>query len=808
MKKVNLNFLFPLLALVLLIFALSRPLFKMPPLGKLLDPFIGAVQNGEDRKLNRSRMIIDDEGLKDSVSVFFDERKVPHIYAKNETDIYFAQGYVTASLRLWEMDFLSYISAGRLCEIFSDEYLEFDRYQRRLGTLSAAKASLAMIEKDPESGAALTAYSRGVNAYISQLNYKQYPLEYKILDYTPEPWSNLKTVLIMKYMGATLSGYNDDFNMTNMMLALGEENFNKLFPDFHSSISPVVSDSGANADPSLAYLKKPDYLDYSFLSSGTVASASAYNPRLGSNSWVVSGKKTKSGYPILCNDPHLDLSLPSIWMEMQLTCPGMNVYGVSIPGTPAIIIGFNENIAWGLTNGQDDVFDWYKLKVTDDYSKYEFDGEWRSFDSTIEKITIRNSKPFYDTIHHTVHGPLVNTRRFAHKPEHIDQALRWELNKPSNEFITFIQLNKAKNHHEYREAIKHYACPVQNFTFACKDNTIAVNHQGNLAVKWPGQGKFILDGTVSSHLYTRYIPDDSLPQVLNPACNYLVSANQHPTFAGYPYYYNGHYSETRANRIAQILNKENDFDIPRMKSMQLDNVNFFAVEALPVLMESMATAKLSEEEKKALGLAGNWKGNYDYGDQHAKLFELWWDNIREYTWDELKAFSFYSKPPEDYILLQLIRNDPANSYFDKQGTTIKETANDIIREAFTAATAQFNKSGKEGNTKWSDFNKVTVMHLMNVKAFSKVDMPSAGYPDAINATSAGWGPSWRMIVELGDRPKAFGIYAGGQSGNTGSSYYDNFINDWNKGVYYPLNFFISETEARGQATASWIFKQK
>src|SRR5205807_1319094 len=188
--------------------------------------------------------------------------------------------------------------------------------------------------------------------------------------------------------------------------------------------------------------------------SNSVISGSSYNPRLGSNSWAVSGKKTKSGFPILANDPHLNLSLPNIWIEMQLSAPGMNVYGVSIPGTPAIVIGFNENIAWGITNGSDDVKDWYKLKITNDYKKYEFDGKWLDLGYRIEEIKRRGQPSFYDTVYSTVHGPIVNNKSFpGTDPDMMDMALRWELHQPSNEFVTFIKLDKAQNYNDYKEAI-------------------------------------------------------------------------------------------------------------------------------------------------------------------------------------------------------------------------------------------------------------------------------------------------------------------------------------------------------------------
>ncbi|MFD2787217.1 penicillin acylase family protein [Hymenobacter rubripertinctus] len=809
MKFINSYFLFPLLALVLVVFALSNQMFGAFPLGKLMQPFVGAVQNSNNERLNATRFTISGQDLSDSVTIFFDERKVPHIYAKNTQDLYYAQGYVTAYLRLWQMDFLSYVAAGRLSEVFDKEdFLEIDRNQKRLGIEEAAKKSLTMMEKDPETNQVLTAYTRGVNAYIGELNYKTMPFEYKMLDYSPEPWTKLKSALILKNMANALSGYGEDLFMSKIFLALGKEKFGQLYPEFHSHMSPMMSATAVGPPQNAWPAHNPGYLTYSFLSANSLVAKSAYNPKLGSNSWAVSGKKTKSGFPILASDPHLGLSLPAIWVEMQLSAPGMNVYGVSLPGTPAVIIGFNEKIAWGITNGADDVKDWYRLKISDDYKKYELDGQWIDLKFRVEQIKRRGHAPFLDTVYSTVHGPVVNDKKFnGSNADLVNCALKWELHQPSNEFLAFIKLNKAGNYPEFENAIRNYRCPVQNFTFIAKDNTIAVDHQGSVAVKWYGQGKFILDGTQRKHIYTKYIKDDSLPKVHNPVSNYVLSANQHPTSPSFPYYYNGYFSETRANRIHQLLQQGNSFDIADMEAMQLDNVNFFAELVMPLLLQHTDQARLTANQRQLLAGISTWKGAYDVGDQQALLYELWWKQVRDYTWDELAQYSFFMRPPEDYVLLDLIKQEPNSQYFDKIGTSKKESAIDIITQAFVVATREYTKYRKEGIKSWADFNKVNVMHMTNIPAFSKMDLASAGNPEALNAISAEWGPSWRMVVELGDRPKAYGIYPGGQSGNIGSPNYDNFVGDWQKGKYYPLHLFLNQQEAEQNTNSTWTLKK-
>ncbi|NSL91002.1 penicillin acylase family protein [Chitinophaga sp. Mgbs1] len=804
MGRINPESVFPLLALIIITMALSGSLADMPPLGKFLDPFTGVVRN---ERTGTPSLQMPGGQLKEPVTVFFDERQVPHIYARHTQDLYFAQGFVTASLRLWQMDFLSYTAAGRLAEILGQNFTDYDRSQRRQGMLEAARSSLELMQQDPETIGIIRAYTRGVNAYIRQLHYWQLPVEYKMLNYEPEPWSDLKTVLVMKYFANTLSGYEEDFDMTSLMLALGEEKFNKYFPGFATDLSPVVNTKGAK-NPALSFLKKPDYLNYDFMRAGTTVPDRTWNPSLGSNSWVVSGKKTRSGRPILCNDPHLNLTMPAIWLEMQLSAPGVNVYGVSVPGTPAVVIGFNEDIAWGITNGSDDVKDWYKLKISADYKKYELDGQWTDLKSRTEEIKVRGRKTVTDTVYMAAQGPVVYTAAFKGADRaRVNHALRWSLHIPSNEILAYIKLNRARNYSGYQQAISSYSCPVLNFTFASKEDTIAVNHQGNVAVKWPGQGRFVLDGTQSSHLYTHYIPADSQPQSCNPPEGILVSANQHPTTDRYPYYYNGYYSEHRANRIREVLLQKDTVDIDDMMQLQLDNTAYFAVRATPALLHYLQGSKLPAQAAQARQQLQAWHGQYGLKDENALLYELWWNKVKDYTWDEFRNYPFISRVPDDYVLLHLLTAEPGNEYFDQLGTTQKETAQEVVTAAFREAVRAYDSIRKTtGSAEWGQHNKVTLQHMLHIAKLGVRNLPSAGAPGAVNAMSAGWGPSWRMIVEPGDRPRAWGVYPGGQSGDPASVYYDNFATTWNKGGYYELKFFMSADEAAKQTSRKWILR--
>jgi penicillin amidase len=727
-------------------------------------------------------------GVKASVSISYDDRQVPHVFAENDHDMYLTQGYVTAKDRLWQMDFTSYASAGRLSELLGEGYLEYDRLQRRIGMLSSAIKTLNVIEKNPETKRAMDAYTQGVNAYIKTLSYEDYPFEYKLMDYKPEPWTNLKSVLIMKYVSAMLTGYEEDISMAHMLAALGKTEFQKLYPEYASM---DLEQMNVLKKLDIENLPYADHINYEFLTNRSQVTPSSFNPKLGSNNWAVSSSKSETGNPILCNDPHLNLSLPSIWYEVQLSSNSTNVYGVSIPGTIGVIIGFNEKIAWGVTNGSTDVRDWYKPKIKSDYSAYEMDGKWLKMDMSIEEIKVKDQASFFDTIYSTIHGPIVIDNSFDVTPDAKNFALKWTLHEPTNEFLAFIHLNKAKNYGDFKESISHYKCPIQNFIFASSSDTIAIHHQGMLYEKWNGQGRFLLDGTKRSHLYDKVVLDSQLPQAFNPESGFLYSANNFPTYDSIDTYMNGYYSEPRAHRIKYILSSKEKLSIADMKKMQLDNVNEVARLVLPDLIEVLDKSKNnSAKSKKVIQLLNDWDCNYDKKSQAAYFYDELWNNITQLTWDELQIQDYYLRDPDVSVLLKMIKYEKTSKYFDKLNTDKKEGLSDIILEAFkiTLKSSDFEQ--------WGEFHKVDVIHLSKIEALGDYSTSLSGHPNALNAISQNWGPSWRMIVDMGERPKAYGIYAGGQSGNPGSKHYDDFIKDWKKGKYYELLFFLDKKEAK------------
>jgi penicillin amidase len=532
-----LSFLLALLLTTDLIYILDSRKVLPAPLGKLLSPQEGLWQNAEPVKIN-----FNDElrfpDLKSKVDVYLDERLVPHIFADQDSDAYFVQGYLHAKFRLWQMEFQTHAAAGRISEIIGDRAINYDRTQRRMGMVYAAEKALQEMEKDPEIKASCDAYTAGVNAYISALSNNDLPVEYKLLGYKPEKWSNLKTALFTKAMTYDLAGFDRDFEFTNALHVLGEENFRMLFPEYSDSSVPIIPKGTAFNQPA-APIEKPAHADSLYLhrtDSIWFTEEFKPNPDNGSNNWAVSGSRTESGRPILSNDPHLRLSLPAIWFEMQIHTPSFNASGVSFPGVPGIVIGFNENIAFGFTNSGRDVKDYYDIKFKDDTRReYWFNNAWKPTENRVEKITVKGGTTILDTVSYTVFGPVMYDKsNKSNLNNNHAYALRWVAHDPSNILKMWHLLNRAKDYDDYLAAIKYFNVPGQNMLFASKSGDIALWQQANFPLRWKDQGLFVMPGQDSSYMWNGFIPQEENPHVINPAEGYISSANQRPVDSTYP----------------------------------------------------------------------------------------------------------------------------------------------------------------------------------------------------------------------------------------------------------------------------------
>lgn len=812
------KFLKPLLSLAItigLVYFLHNSWGVLPPLGRLFSPFEGFWQNAEkDVEATNNELAL--EGLKGIVTVKYDDNRVPHIFAENDDDLYMAQGYIIARDRLWQMEFYTLAASGRLTEAVGPTALEYDRYNRRLGMANAAKEIIKKLESDPLSMQVLTSYSAGVNAFIQEASYKKLPIEYKILNYQPEAWSPYKTVLMLMNMRNVLNGGSDDYRITNIVSKYGLEAVKDLFPDYPSIESPIIPSGTAWKTP----VKIPAPPAEIMASTEQIAmNIPEPRPQIGSNNWAVGGEKSATGLPILANDPHLTLSLPSIWYQMQLHSPNVNVYGVALPGAPGITIGFNKDIAWGVTNVGSDVMDFYNIKFKDQTkSEYWYEGAWKPIKKVVEIHKIKGMPDVVDTLLYTHHGPIiysVASDANFNKNVPIGHAMRWVGHESDgSDMLAFYYLNRAKNYDDYRKALTYYTAPAQNFIFASNQNDIAITPNGKLPLKWKGQGKYILDGSKASHDWQGWIPKDQNPHVKNPPRGFVSSANQFSTDPTYPYYLGWKFAPAyRGIRINERLDAMKQATIDSLRMLQNDNFNVAARMILPELLKTLSTDATISKLPTYQALA-SWNMQNDANSAATSIFEAMLQNVGRFIWDDEFPIEKGMMHPTEDRTFQLIKSTPTSKWYDDITTKDKvETLADAIKKSFTAATDTLTVHIGSFNPEtwaWNKVKSTDIKHLVPAFAsFSRMDIVNGGGKGIMNATTERTGPSWRMVVQLDKGwPKGYGLYPGGQSGNPGSKYYDNMIDKWAAGELNELLFLKDANETSEKIKSTLQLKKK
>lgn len=772
--------------------ALDSKINNIPPLGRFLDPFQGFWQN-EVRNEKLPEEIQLPKMISDGV-IFYDSLLIPHIYAENEHDMYYLQGYITARHRLWQMDFQAMAASGRLSEVFGEITLEYDRNMRRQGLQFGAEAFIKSLKNDKKMIAILNAYTNGVNAYIDQLRYADYPVEYKFFNYKPEHWTPLKTALIFKFIQYSLSGPDYDFENTNALQLLGKKNFDILFPEILPIQEPIANNDSLWKTWKTTKVKTPN--NYKLLSGLRKHAVEKEDPDNGSNNWAISGSKTKSGNPILCNDPHLNFSLPSIWFSNQLSHPKSNVMGMSIPGVPCVVIGFNEDIAWGITSARRDDKDWYKILFQDkSRTHYLIDNYWSKADLRIEEFKIRDKEAFMDTVRYTRWGPIVYDGTFGDTQQKEGYALRWTGHDASRELRSIYLLNRAKDYQEFDHALQYFHGPAINVAFISKKNTIAMNIQGKFPNRWKEQGKFVMDGTRLDTKWQGFIPNEHNIRVKNPASGYVSSANEHPAGKNYPYYHYGQWYEYYRNRrIHDLLDSTKDLTISHLSEMMNDNYSLFAEENLSFMLSKIDTNKLSEHELLIINQLRTWDLYYSPESNSSIYFEEWASEISTIIWDE-----FHNHPSIHYAIptrvntFYLLKNKPDLVFLDQLSTTEKESIQDVFTTAFENAYRKIKKweiNHPDEKISWANYKNTKFQHLGRLPGFSVENVQNGGYRGIVNATKEKHGPSFRMLVEMTPKgPQAYQVIPGGQSGNAGSPYYDNMVNAFETGKLFKVDFF-------------------
>jgi penicillin G amidase len=798
----------------------------LPPLGSFLNPFSGFWQNAEPKLGLSAENDIKLMGLTGEVSVVMDDLAIPHIFAQNLQDALTVQGYVTARDRLFQMDISARKSLGRLSELVGERTIATDQKTHHKGMPVAVDKAVAATRRSPESSQMLDAYLRGVNAYISQLTPDQYPIEYKLMNAAPELWTAHHALSIIEGMSESLVARNDDVQNSENLQLLGKEGYDMLFPRYNPDQAPIIPDHGQwkgiapwkpGAAPSTD-IKAVDQeqgtgviLPVGQIKKAMPEPAGRYESMSGSNNWAVAGSRTASGKPMLANDPHLNLTLPSIWYNVQIHTPECNVFGVSLPGVPGVIIGFNEHIAWGMTNVSHDVGDYYRIKWANaEKTQYILDGKSRDVQMQIATIKVKGrAEPVLDTVRYTDYGPVQSI--VPGEPE-CDLAYQWLPNfEPSPDLIIeFLKLNQAKDYDAYRSSISQFDVPAQNFVFASRSGDIGITAQGKFPLRTPDVAEFVADGSTSATAWQGYVPNNLVPAEKNSERGFVFSANQHSTPPSYPFPYYGYFDDYRGRYIHQRLYAGQKMTPDSMAAVQLSSHLQMVDDVLPSMLALLDTTSFDPATAAAITSLRTWDGNHQREAIAPILFDLWHNHFYDLVFDDFIARIEKGGPvaiPDNWILYDLVKKSPKHKVFDMASTTEIETAPQLAQHALNLAMKDMAIKALEGKTTWGAYRGMTIKHIARLPGFER-EVLTDGHPNAPNANKATHGPSWRMIVDMQDSVRALGVYPGGQSGNPGSIHYDDMLAHWADGKYYDCLLLRSADQKHERITYTQKFVTK
>ncbi|MBE3066413.1 MAG: penicillin acylase family protein [Chloroflexi bacterium] len=769
-------------------------------------------------------------GLDGPVDVTRDNMGIPHIYAASMHDLFMAQGYVHAQDRFWQMDFWRHIGSGRLSEMFGNAQVETDTFLRTLGWRQVAEQELATF--DPESIAILESYAEGVNAYLADHQGTAISLEYGILKiltpgYKPEPWTPVNTLTWAKAMAWDLRGNMDEEIQRAILLkTLTPEQVAQLFPAYPADHPLIVPEMGPAAAIPSAGGSLPD-LDWASVLGRFSALDALLGPSgagIGSNSWAVSGSLTASGMPLLANDPHLGFQMPSIWYQIGLHCRPVSaacpfeVAGFSFAGVPGVVIGHNQNIAWGFTNTGPDVMDLYIEKINpDNANQYEYNGQWVDMTLRTETIAVGGGKPVSLTVRSTEHGPIISdtygkladftTKAGITLPENYAISLRWTALEPSTIFQAIWGFNKSANWDDFRQAASKFNVPAQNLLYADVQGNIGYQMPGNIPIRKNGDGRLPVPGWTDEYEWTGTIPFEKLPTVFNPSKGYIVTANNAVVGADYPYLISTDWDYGfRANRIVNMIeNAPGPIDIATIQKMQGDSYDTNAAMLVPLLTQ-LAFQPGTPNQAIALDLLKNWDTQAGMDSAPAVVFEVFWKN--------LLADTFNDDLPKDYQpeggsrWIEVMRNivkQPDSFWWDDKATTDKvERRDDIFVRAFTEAVAEIEQLQGKDSAKWNwgDLHTATFVNQTLGKSgiapiealFNRGPFRVNGGDAIVNATgwnatlgySVDWLPSMRMIVDLGNLSNSVTVHTTGESGHAYHPHYIDIADLWRNIQYYPM----------------------
>jgi len=687
------------------------------------------------------------------VTVSFGAIGEPHIHAANEDDLLFAQGYLTAQERMWQMDALRRLSGGDLSEIIGTAALESDQEVRRLRMRRVAEE--AYVTLPAEDRAALAAYTRGVNAYIDS-HRGRFPLEFTVLGYDPQPWSVVDGILIGLHMFRNLTTtYPDELLKQNMLAGGNPAKVNFLFPvrtGRELPPGPLLA-AGAEVQP-------------------------------GSNAWAIAGVHTASGKPLVSNDMHLEFSIPGIWYLVHLEAPGLNAAGVSLPGVPGVIGGHNERIAWGVTNLHYDVQDLYIEKFDDRTGRYEFRGQVLQARLERELIRVKDARPVELVNWVTVHGPARAEGRQR-------LALRWVAAEPGSFQFPFIELNRARNWQEFTKAISRFPGPPQNFVYGDVDGNIGYHAAGRLPIRKNYAGDVPVDGASGNFEWQGFIPFDQLPASYNPPDGLIVTANQNPFPPDYPYTVNGNFaSHYRSRQIRDMLSGRKALRPQDTLAVQKDVYSAFSrYLAQAVVQAYERRGKGRAYLAEAVGLLRAWNGQMDKDHPEPLIASLVFQYFRKAVAEAASPGkgSVYETQMAPAVIENLLRARPAGWFSDYDEALLRSFADGLDEGG--------RMQGRDVK-KWvyGKYLELAITHPIGhrlplvAKYFDVGPVWMSGSSTSVKQTTRRLGPSMRMNADLGDWDRSLMNLPIGESGHVLSGHYKDQWDAYYDGTSFPMQF--------------------
>lgn len=671
------------------------------------------------------------------VTVTRDSLGVAHIEAQSMEDALVAQGFVTAQDRLWQMDAMRRLAAGELSEVIGASFIEADQESRRLRLRRTAVEQMRRLS--PDDRALFAAYARGVNHYIDTHRDKL-PVEFKLLEYDPQPWGIQDSILAALQMYRSLSTTWKTEVLKRQMMSKGDrQKVEFLFP----------------------------------LRSGDEA-------QMGSNAWVISGKRTATGKPILANDTHLEWGFPSAWYMVHLKAPGLNVTGFSLPGLPAVIIGHNESIAWGVTNLHFDVQDLYLEEFDPLTGRYRIGKQVETARLETDVIRIKGGPAATVRQWVTRHGPVI------HQEGAVAMALRWIAYEPNGFEYPFAQLNQARNWDEFSKALGRFPGPASNFVYADVQGNIGYRAAGRMPLRNRYAGDLPVSGT-GEFEWDGLIPFDKLPSLYNPPSGLIVTANQNPFPAKYAYPVNGSFSSThREKQIEALLSKKQGWKVDEMLAIQTDVYSAFSHF---LAQETARAAKGKPGMGQAAKLLGEWNGQM-HGDSSAALIvTLVYQNLRRAVADRAApdqgaAYESYMAPT---VVERLLRDRPAGWFTDWDAVIVK---------ALSDAMAEGKKLQGDDVSSWSygRYTRFAPAHPIISRVpylgryFNLTPQPMHGSTTTVKQTSRRLGPAMRFVADLANWDASLANITIGQSGQPLSSHFKDQWDAYYAGRSFPMRF--------------------